>query len=362
LPVEGGTAQVTAQTSPIKPPWQRWNDYGIGCYIEGGAAPSGLSEKKGELKQAEAAFRHLIASGEKEAVPHGWLNLARVQIDDAGRLAEAAESLNKAGEAGAPWWTVAWFKGVVAAANDQFDDAIGFYERILNPESQPRDRAFDFRLDFIVWDALGKAYFKRSQRERHDPALERSSLLKAIEAYERTLKIESEDLEAHYGLFQCYHRLAEDVPEGVKPAEGGDLTSYATTAANAQEGRDKRLAAALTLVRDVPEYCRQPLSDGGKPAKLSPHLPTVLALIARVRPAFEAEKDDGVQAALADALATLHQEAHAIYKPDDNARDYTVRKYRAAHPAANHAAEAIVIYPTTKEQIEALLHPKSSKD
>ena len=34
LPVEGVTASVPPQTSPIKPGWQRWNDYGIGCFLD----------------------------------------------------------------------------------------------------------------------------------------------------------------------------------------------------------------------------------------------------------------------------------------------------------------------------------------
>src|SRR5262249_49697281 len=37
LPVEGVATSVLAQVSPIKASWQRWNDYGIGCYLEGGA-------------------------------------------------------------------------------------------------------------------------------------------------------------------------------------------------------------------------------------------------------------------------------------------------------------------------------------
>ncbi len=33
------------------------------------------------------------------------------------------------------------------------------------------------------------------------------------------------------------------------------------------------------------------------------------------------------------------------YKPDDNAADRAVRLAREKYPAANHAAEAVVIYP-----------------
>ena len=52
LPVRGVAEDMPAQVSPIKPAWQRWNDYGIGCFIEGG-----IGEKKGEFRQAEEAFR-----------------------------------------------------------------------------------------------------------------------------------------------------------------------------------------------------------------------------------------------------------------------------------------------------------------
>ncbi|MGE3166747.1 MAG: tetratricopeptide repeat protein [Planctomycetota bacterium] len=45
-----------------------------------------------------------------------------------------------------------------------------------------------------------------------------------------------------------------------------------------------------------------------------------------------------------DARAAEHQRLHAKYKPDDNARDVAIAKQRAANPAANHAAEAVVIY------------------
>ena len=42
--------------------------------------------------------------------------------------------------------------------------------------------------------------------------------------------------------------------------------------------------------------------------------------------------------------AERHQELHAKYKPDDNARDQAIGIARRADPAADHAAEAIVIY------------------
>ncbi|MDE2979364.1 MAG: tetratricopeptide repeat protein, partial [Acidobacteriota bacterium] len=52
-----------------------------------------------------------------------------------------------------------------------------------------------------------------------------------------------------------------------------------------------------------------------------------------------------IHAQLGDSgSAVLHRELHARYKPDDNARDRAIAIARRADPAADHAAEAIVIY------------------
>lgn len=47
--------------------------------------------------------------------------------------------------------------------------------------------------------------------------------------------------------------------------------------------------------------------------------------------------------------AAQHFELYRKYKPDDNARDRAVAKHRAEHPAADHAAEAVVIYDLQPE-------------
>jgi tetratricopeptide (TPR) repeat protein len=43
-----------------------------------------------------------------------------------------------------------------------------------------------------------------------------------------------------------------------------------------------------------------------------------------------------------------HHRLHERYKPDDNARDLAIGLARKKYPAANHAAEAVVIYPLTR--------------
>ncbi|NNK37230.1 MAG: hypothetical protein HKP03_02010 [Xanthomonadales bacterium] len=42
--------------------------------------------------------------------------------------------------------------------------------------------------------------------------------------------------------------------------------------------------------------------------------------------------------------AAEHRRLHAVYRDDDNARDRVVNLHRRHHPAADHAAEAVVIY------------------
>lgn len=46
-----------------------------------------------------------------------------------------------------------------------------------------------------------------------------------------------------------------------------------------------------------------------------------------------------------EAQARKHDELHRKYKPDDNAGDNALAAARKKYPAANHAAEALVIYP-----------------
>ena len=61
-----------------------------------------------------------------------------------------------------------------------------------------------------------------------------------------------------------------------------------------------------------------------------------------------------MQAALAQVLGHLHRELHALYKPDDHAKSRAIREASIKYPAANHAAQAIVIYPTTAARRESI--------
>ncbi len=339
LPVVGAGEEVPAQTSPIKPAWQRWNDYGIGCFLEGG-----LGSKKGELRQAEEAFQKVLAMEDKAARAHGHVNLARVYFDE-GRLREAVEALNEAQktEPPAPWWTAAWFTGLVNAQNGHLDEAIREFEQILDAKNQPSDRKFDFTRDYVVINELASTLFKRAQQE--DEAAERERFLRrAVEHYERTLEIDSEDLDAHYGLAQCYARLG-DVSVGSSaagPIDDSELLALGKEFADPTVPAERRLQEAAQLCQAILRFGAEPTPPN------QPKLPVWNALLRQGRQVYRHDPDARLRAGAAKVLSLVYRQTHAIYKPDDNAKDRTIRLYREKHPAADHASQAIVIYPANR--------------
>jgi len=338
LPVAGRKDSIPEQKSPITPAWQRWNDYGIGCLLEGGA-----NAKKGELRQAEEAFQKLTTLEEKAAHGHGYLNLARVYVAD-GRLEKAAEALNKAGSVDppAPWWTIAWFNGLVHAENatekEHFEKAVEAFEKILSPDLQPVERRFDFTRDYVVRSKLGLTLFQRSQLEEEGSPAQKLWLQRAATQLFLALKEDNEDLESHYGLAQAFARLSADHGEPVEPSPvsaqelEGILKEYPLS-----DGSIKRLRQGIAHMVAHPGTAKEP------------HLPAVRTLVRELsRLWLDSAIDDSLKRQMEPLLADLHRLAHRLYKPDDLARSKTSTMYRARNPAANAAAEAIVIYPTNR--------------
>ena len=245
FPLEG-VSGVTVTNEPSKiDPWQRWNDYGIGLFLEGNQG-----SEKGELIQAAQAFGEV----EKLKRADGPLNLARVYLKE-GRLPEAVEALQRAEkfDPPGPRWTIAWLQGQVNKQNGYLDEAIKAYRSILE-DSYPEleKRKFDFSLDYEVINELGQTLFERAKQERGEAR--KPFLKEAADRFERTLQIDSENLAAHYNLALIYDQLGDS------------------------------------------------------------------------------------------AKADEHRKLHERYRPDDNARDRAITIHRRNHPAADHAAQATVIY------------------
>jgi tetratricopeptide (TPR) repeat protein len=345
LPVAGGP-DVPPQESPVKPAWQRWNDYGIGNYLEGGAAGGG---KKGSFKQAEQAFRKLLTLGASDAVGHAHLNLARIYTDE-GRLDEAATELDAAGKCDppAPPWTRAWFTIQVNSQNadrrQDHDAVIAELEALLEPAAQPLDRKFDFTKDYVVWNLLANRLYKRRAYESPGSDARRDYLVRAVRAGETVLSYEAEDVEAHDLLKRCFEELAGDkrTTAAPIPLNPDEASARAAIAADPKQPADKRAQACADLVAGIPDMA-------------IPRVAAIKEAIGKLTPAFDVEPNPSVRESLAAALAVLHRESHSIYKPDEIAQSRATQIYREGHPEANYVARVRVIYPTTVEQRQAIL-------
>ncbi len=281
--------------------WDRWNDYGIGLYLEGRTGGA-----KGELKQAEQAFQEV----ESFDLYHGPINLARVYFDE-GRLDEAVEAIRRAEKysdvPGYPGWTVAWLTGRINFQQGNIDESIDNFKSVVDYSSDDSiKRNFDFSRDYRVQNLLGGAYFERSKRERTVSKLPArvEYLEEARNRYLITLTMDVENVAAHYNLSQIYAQLNEAVIQADE--EGVDISSVVDKHGFLKAFRviKEESGSAKDLKEIAEKYLQQ---------------------------------------------SKMHRELHEKYKPDDNARDNAVRKAREQFPWANKAAEALVIYELNRD-------------
>ena len=200
FPIQGDDTTVSNQPSEIKT-WIRWNDYGIGLFLKG----------KDELRQASDAFAEVEKLGRYD----GPLNLARTMFRE-GRLSEAAEALARASKHSdppPPAWTIAWLSGLVAKDLNQLERAQNNFQSVLEDRTPEMvKRGFDFSKDYRVINLLGQTYFDRARQLRDDDvAVQRKAFLeKAVETFQKTLVIDSENVTAHYNLQQLFRELGDN--------------------------------------------------------------------------------------------------------------------------------------------------------
>jgi tetratricopeptide (TPR) repeat protein len=156
-----------------KDDWTRWNDYGIGLFLQG------------DLKGAEQAFTKITEIDPQNA--DGWANVGRVRVQE-GSTTSAKEVLEKA-----------------LALKPGLPRANFFYARVLKEEGQYDQAAAalksalaQFPRDRVVHNELGRVYFL--QRRYAD----------AIQEFQQTLAIDPEDLQANYNLMLCYTGLGDE--------------------------------------------------------------------------------------------------------------------------------------------------------
>jgi tetratricopeptide (TPR) repeat protein len=156
---------------------ERWNDYGIGLFLQG------------DLKGAEAVFTK-VTELEPDYMD-GWVNIARCRIRE-GDMKGAVEVLLKAFAiqktlpANSPHRAkVHYFYALTKKAAGEYDEAI----------QHLRIAAAQFPRDRTVRNEIGRLHFL--QRKYNE----------AIEEFQKTVAVDPEDLNAHYNMMLCYRAL-----------------------------------------------------------------------------------------------------------------------------------------------------------
>ncbi len=165
-------AAASADDVVLQNGWVRWTDYGIALLAEG------------DLRGAERAFRR--AASADEAHPDSWVNLARVFVAD-DRLDEAAEVLSRALEIAPGFHKALFFRAMYYRSLGQYDKAIADLDAV----------AARFPKDRVVLNQRARMLFLDE------------NLADAAHGFESVLRIDSEDLMAHYNLMLVY-RAAGD--------------------------------------------------------------------------------------------------------------------------------------------------------
>ena len=152
--------------------WQRWNDYGIGLFLQG------------DLKGAQAAFQKVTEIDPKN--PEGWVNIGRAAIQE-GDMEHARTVLKRALDINPNLAKANFFYAKVLRNDGDYDSAASQLRTALS--QYPKDR--------VVLNDLGRILFL--QRRYND----------SITQLQSVLAIDPEDLQANYNLMLCYNGLGD---------------------------------------------------------------------------------------------------------------------------------------------------------
>jgi tetratricopeptide (TPR) repeat protein len=175
------TLPVVAHNAPTPEPktivrkeeWQRWNDYGIGLFLQG------------DLKAAAAAFQKVTEADPNN--PDGWVNIGRAAVQE-GDMERARTVLEKA-----------------LALSPNLARANFFYARVLRTDGNYEGAAARLRIvlaeyprDRVALNDLGRILFLQRK------------YAEAVNVLQSVFAIDPEDLQAHYNLMLCYSGLGNE--------------------------------------------------------------------------------------------------------------------------------------------------------
>ena len=174
LPVVDRTAVASEPKTIVrKEEWQRWNDYGIGLFLQG------------DLKGAAAAFEKVTEADPKN--PDGWVNIGRCAVQE-GDIARARTVLEKALSLSPNLARANFFYARVLRSDGNYEGAAARLQSVL--AQYPRDR--------VALNDLGRVLFLERKYDE------------AVKVLQSVLEIDPEDLQAHYNLMLCYNGLGNE--------------------------------------------------------------------------------------------------------------------------------------------------------
>lgn len=162
--------EMKAVTSPAVR--ERWNDYGIGLLLQG------------DLKSAENVF--LKVTQMEPGYVDGYVNVARARIQE-GEMEAAAEILQKALALNPRLAKTNFFYALTLKAAGKYEEALKYLNVAV--EQYPRDR--------VVQNTIGRVLFLQRRYQE------------AVNALHAVLRIDPEDLQAHYNLMLSYQGLGK---------------------------------------------------------------------------------------------------------------------------------------------------------
>jgi tetratricopeptide (TPR) repeat protein len=151
---------------------ERWNDWGIGLLLQG------------DLKGAEYAFRRVTEAEPEYA--DGWLNVGRALIQE-GETEAARPFVEKSLALKPDLARGHFFMAMILKAAGDYDGALNHLRQTA--QQYPRDR--------VTSNQIGRILFL--QRRYAD----------AVQALQQTLRVDPEDVQAHYNLMLCYRGLGQ---------------------------------------------------------------------------------------------------------------------------------------------------------
>jgi tetratricopeptide (TPR) repeat protein len=173
--------QVAPRSAPARPAkvalekedWQRWNDYGIGLFLQG------------DLKGAQAAFQRVTEIDPQN--PDGWVNIGRAAVQE-GDMDRARTVLEKALALSPDLARAHFFYAKVLRSDGNYHDAAEHLRKVLT--QYPRDR--------VALNDLGRILFLQRK------------YMEAVKVLQDVLAVDPEDLQAHYNLMLCYNGLGDE--------------------------------------------------------------------------------------------------------------------------------------------------------